>query len=116
MGYTVDYIPSFNRRPRRKPASRGKCKITGKDLRNQVAWNLERLERDWITVQSIKAADLISVLKLDRIVSGYDRRRGGMNALLKLRTDAKLPSRNEDGGIVFDVAGTVEALHAYAGV
>lgn len=116
MGYAVDYIPSFNRRPRRQSASRGKCKITEKDLRNQVAWNLDRFERDWLTVQSIKAADLIAVLRLDKIVSGYDRGRGGMNALLKLRKDAALPSRNEDGGIVFDVAATVEALHAYAGV
>lgn len=117
MGYSVDYIPSYKRntRPRGRSQQRGKCKITVKDLKRQVRWNLDSLERDYVSVDAIGAENLIAALRLREIVTGYDRERAGMNALLMLRREAALESHKVQGRMQFDLADTVAKLRAYVG-
>lgn len=115
MPYAAEHIPTYkrNRRPKRRPTQRGKCTIKESDLRRQVRWNLEKLEKEYVTVETVDAAHLIAVLRLDRIVTGYDRECGGRNALLKLRKDAGLEWRKEHGKTLYDVTDTVAKLHEW---
>lgn len=112
MPYAAEYIPTYKRngRPKRKPTPRGKCTIKESDLRRQVRWNLDKLEKEYVTVETVDAAHLIAVLRLDRIVTGYDREAGGRNALLKLRKDAGLEWHKERGKTVYAVTDTVAKL------
>lgn len=114
MPYTTEYIPTYRRNNRRRSTTpRGKCTIKNSDLRRQLRYNLEDLEKNFITVRNIEASQLIAVLHLNSIVTGYDREHGGRNALLKLRKEAGLESHKEHGKIMFDVQDAIEKLREW---
>ncbi len=125
MAYAVDYVPTYRRgmkntRPKntRPSQNRGKCKITVKDLKRQVRWNLDKLATEYAANKTIPVDAFISVLRLDRIVTGYDRKQGGENAMLMLCHEAGLERhRSEATGVRYlNAAETIERLNEWMGI
>lgn len=82
-------------RPRRKPRGHGKTNRLRK-LRQQVAWNLARLESDTVGTSTIERSHCILLLHLDRVSRDVDPT--GDHAMQQIVSMAGIPSPKRMAG------------------